>query len=54
VADGGATAEVIRAAVNGVDPDLVRRVGPEYAAHARAALAALVDAGRHPGEAADD
>jgi DNA-binding MarR family transcriptional regulator len=42
---GKAAAEVIRAAVGQVDADLVRRVGPEYVAHARAALAALIEAG---------
>jgi DNA-binding MarR family transcriptional regulator len=42
---GRAAAEVIRAAVGQVDADLARRVGPEYIAHARATLAALIDAG---------
>ena len=51
---GRATAEVIRAAVDAVDADLVQRVGAEYVAHARATLAALIDAGRHPGAAGND
>ena len=42
---GQAAAEVIRSAVRQVDADLVRRVGPEYIAHARATLAALIEAG---------
>ena len=42
---GHAAAEVIRSAVGQVDADLARRVGPEYVAHARATLAALIEAG---------
>jgi len=42
---GQAAAAVIRAAVGQVDADLIRRVGPERVAHARAALAALIEAG---------
>ncbi len=42
---GLAAAEVIRAAVGQVDADLARRVGPEHVAHARATLAALIEAG---------
>ena len=44
-ARGHAAAEEIRSAVARVDAGLVRRVGPEYVAHARAALAALIEAG---------
>jgi DNA-binding MarR family transcriptional regulator len=44
-ARGHAAAEEIRSAVAQVDADLVRRVGPEYVAHTRAALAALIEAG---------
>jgi DNA-binding MarR family transcriptional regulator len=44
-ARGRAAAEEIRSAVARVDADLVRRVGPEYVAHARATLAALIEAG---------
>jgi DNA-binding MarR family transcriptional regulator len=51
---GRATAEIIRAAVDQVDAGLVRRVGPEYVAHARAALAALVEQARIPEGAAHD
>ena len=39
-------AEVIRAAVDQVDAGLVGRVGPEYVAHARATLAALIEGSR--------
>ena len=42
---GHAAAEVIRSAVGRVDADLAQRVGPEYVAHARATLAALIEAG---------
>ena len=42
---GHAAAEEIRAAVAQVDADLGRRVGPEYVAHTRATLAALIEAG---------
>jgi DNA-binding MarR family transcriptional regulator len=44
---GRATAGVIRAAVDRVDAELVRRVGPEPVAHTRATLAALIEAGPH-------
>jgi DNA-binding MarR family transcriptional regulator len=47
-ARGHAAAEVIRSAVGQVDADLVRRVGPEHVAHARAVLAALIEAGHDP------
>jgi DNA-binding MarR family transcriptional regulator len=47
---GHAAAEVIRSAVGQVDADLARRVGPEYVAHARATLAALIEAGHDTGE----
>jgi DNA-binding MarR family transcriptional regulator len=43
---GQAAAEVIRAAVDQVDAGLVGRVGPEYVAHARATLAALIEGSR--------
>jgi DNA-binding MarR family transcriptional regulator len=42
---GLAAAEVIRTAVDRVDADVLRRVGPEYVAHTRATLAALTEAG---------
>jgi DNA-binding MarR family transcriptional regulator len=45
---GQAAAEVIRAAVDQVDAGLVGRVGPEYVAHARATLAALIEGSRGP------
>ena len=38
--------ENFRSAVQQVDADLGRRVGPEYVAHTRAALAALIEASR--------
>jgi DNA-binding MarR family transcriptional regulator len=41
---GRAAALVIRSAADQVDADLVGRVGPEFVAHARAALAALIEA----------
>jgi DNA-binding MarR family transcriptional regulator len=44
---GQAAAGVIRSAVRQVDADLARRVGPEYVAHARATLAALIEAGNY-------
>ena len=47
---GHAAAEEIRSAVARVDDGLVRRVGPEYVAHARAALAALIEAGNDAAE----
>ena len=49
-AGGHAAAEEIRSAVARVDDGLVRRVGPEYVAHARAALAALIEAGNDAAE----
>ena len=49
-ARGHAAAEEIRSAVARVDDGLVRRVGPEYVAHARAALAALIEAGNDAAE----
>jgi DNA-binding MarR family transcriptional regulator len=39
---GHAAAVVIRSAVDRVDADLERRVGPQYVAHTRATLAALI------------
>ena len=42
---GHAAAEVIRSAVGRVDADLLRRVGPDYLAHTRVTLGALIDAG---------
>ena len=49
-ARGHAAAEEIRSAVARVDDGLVRRVGPEYVANARAALAALIEAGNDAAE----
>jgi len=46
---GLAAAEVIRDAVERVDAGLLRQVGPEYVAHTRAALAALIGAGHETG-----
>ena len=46
---GLAAAEVIRDAVERVDAAVLRRVGPEYVAHTRATLAALIEA-RHDTE----
>jgi DNA-binding MarR family transcriptional regulator len=43
---GRGAAEAIRAAVEGVDAELLSRVGPEYVAHTRATLAALIEGGR--------
>jgi DNA-binding MarR family transcriptional regulator len=43
---GQAAAVVIRAAVESVDAELAARVGPEYIAHTRATLAALIEAQR--------
>jgi DNA-binding MarR family transcriptional regulator len=40
---GRAAAGVIRSAVERVDADLVGRVGPEFVAHTRATLAALIE-----------
>jgi DNA-binding MarR family transcriptional regulator len=45
---GHAAAEVIRSAVQRVDAGLVGRVGPEYIAHTRVTLAALIE-GSHAG-----
>ena len=45
---GLGAAAAIRSAVRQVDADLDRRVGPEYVAHTRAALAALIEASRDP------
>ncbi len=42
---GLAAAEVIRNAVERVDASVLRLVGPEYVAHTRATLAALIEAG---------
>jgi len=42
---GLAAAEVIRTAVERVDASVLGRVGPEYVAHTRATLAALIEAG---------
>jgi DNA-binding MarR family transcriptional regulator len=42
---GLAAAEVIRDAVDRVDADVLRRVGPEHVAHTRATLAAMIEAG---------
>jgi DNA-binding MarR family transcriptional regulator len=44
-ARGEAAAQVIRSAVDRVDTDLLRRVGPESVAGARTVLAALMEAG---------
>jgi DNA-binding MarR family transcriptional regulator len=41
---GLAAAEVIRTAVERVDASVLGRVGPEYVAHTRATLAALIEA----------
>jgi DNA-binding MarR family transcriptional regulator len=41
---GRAAALVIRSAADQVDTDLVGRVGPEFVAHARATMAALIEA----------
>jgi DNA-binding MarR family transcriptional regulator len=49
---GHAAAAVIRSAVERVDAGVVSRVGPEYVAHARATLAALIE-GSHEGEEHD-
>ena len=46
---GLAAAEVIRTAVERVDASVLGRVGPEYVAHTRATLAALIEA-RHDTE----
>jgi DNA-binding MarR family transcriptional regulator len=46
---GLAAAEVIRTAVERVDARVLGRVGPEYVAHTRATLAALIEA-RHDTE----
>ncbi len=46
---GLAAAEVIRTAVERVDASVLGRVGPEYVAHTRATLAALIGA-RHDSE----
>jgi DNA-binding MarR family transcriptional regulator len=46
---GLAAAEVIRTAVERVDASVLGRVGPEYVAHTRATLAALIEA-RHDSE----
>ncbi len=46
---GYAAAGEIRAAVERVDADVLARVGPEYVAHTRATLAALIDAGEDGG-----
>jgi DNA-binding MarR family transcriptional regulator len=46
---GLAAAEVIRDAVDRVDAAVLRRVGPEYVAHTRATLAAMIEA-RHDTE----
>jgi DNA-binding MarR family transcriptional regulator len=43
---GLAAAEVIRDAVDDVDAAALRRVGPEFVAHTRATLGALIEAGR--------
>ena len=43
---GLGAAAAIRSAVQQVDADLDRRVGPEYVAHTRAALAALIEVSR--------
>jgi DNA-binding MarR family transcriptional regulator len=48
-ARGRAAALAIRSAVDQVDADLAVRVGPEFALHARAALAALMEAGEEAG-----
>lgn len=45
---GRAAGAVIRSAVEQVDAELVRRVGPEHVAHARATLAALVHGDADP------
>lgn len=44
---GLAAAKAIHSAVDTVDADLWERVGPEFVAHTRATLAALIDLG-HP------
>jgi DNA-binding MarR family transcriptional regulator len=41
---GLAAAEVIRDAVDRVDADVLSRVGPDYVAHTRATLGALIEA----------
>ena len=46
---GLGAAAAIRSAVRQVDADLDRRVGPEYVAHTRAALAALDEASQQAG-----
>jgi len=46
---GLAAAEVIRTAVERVDASVLGRVGPEYVAHTRATLAALIET-RHGSE----
>lgn len=43
---GDAAAAVVRAAVERTDAALLARVGPEYVAHTRATLAALITGGR--------
>ncbi len=45
---GQAAAAVVRAAVDGVDAELVARVGAEEVARARATLGALIDLGDDP------
>jgi DNA-binding MarR family transcriptional regulator len=45
---GSAATTAIRSAVDKVDADMVRRVGHDYVAHARATLASLVDDGGAP------
>jgi DNA-binding MarR family transcriptional regulator len=49
---GHAAAAVIRSAVERVDAGLIDRVGPEYVAHARVTLAALIE-GNHGTEERD-
>lgn len=49
---GHAAAAVIRSAVERVDAGLIDRVGPEYVAHARVTLAALIE-GNHDTEERD-
>jgi DNA-binding MarR family transcriptional regulator len=46
---GLAAAEVIKDAVDRVDADVLSRVGPEYVAHARATLVAMITAGHDAG-----
>ena len=50
---GFAAAAVIRSAADRVDAELLGRVGPEYVAHTRATLAALIDCCSEPGSGHD-